>query len=334
MTLTLAELRDNYVFESTPQRHHLGALHVPFDQLVGNTRTESRLAGAIRRGERAALVGASGSGKSSVMAHVLGPTAEETAPLVIPLAAMPGSIVDSPSHLVDHLIATVARQATFGAKLDPAAELADRSETVTTTNRGGLAAGWGWIKGDLAREVKRQTEIEHTASFADKADVLAQVLDAIAGEGLYPVLVFDDTDRWLSNGGPDLVRRFFGEGLRWLLELPTGLAVAVHPSYFDTTPQAELLQYLDTQINIPRLESPEAIESIYKRRVQQFAEIEDPNLAPVIDAAAFSAIHAVYELTSSLRRAIHVTHTAVHDALDAGDQQLSARHIAASANAG
>jgi len=334
MTLTLATLRSDYVFESTPQRHDLGALHVPFDDLVGNTRTETRLKGAIRRGERAAIIGASGSGKSSVMAHVLGPTADGVAPLIVPLAAMPGAIVDNPSHLVDHLVATVARQATHGSTLDPVAATADRTETTTTTNRGGLAAGWGWIKGELAREVKRQTEIERTATFADKTDILAQVLNTITANNLYPVLVFDDTDRWLSDGGPKLVNKFFGEGLRWLLELPAGLAVAVHPNYFDDTPQAELLQYLDTQITIPRLESAAAIESIYARRIEQFTQIDNPDLTTVIDAEAFNAIHHIYDTTASLRRAIHVTHIAVHDALDAGDHKLSERHIVASANAG
>jgi len=334
MTLTLATLRDNYVFESTPQRHDLGALHVPFDDLVGNARTETRLNGSIRRGERAALIGASGSGKSSVMAHVLGPAAAGVAPLIVPLAAMPGSTLDTPSHLVDHLIATVARQATHGATLDAVAETADRTETTTTTNRGGIAAGWGWINGELAREVKRQTEIERNATFADKTDILAQVLDIITTNSLHPVLVFDDTDRWLSDGGPKLVNQFFGEGLRWLLELPAGLAVAVHPNYFDTAPQAELLQYLDTQITILRLESAASIESIYTRRIEQFTLIDNPDLTTVIDTEAFNAIHHIYDTTSSLRRAIHVTHTAVHDALDAGDHKLSERHIVASANAG
>ena len=73
MTLTLATLRDRYVFESTPQRHNLAALHVPFDHLVGNERTEARLRGAVQRNESSAVIGASGSGKSSLIAHVLSP---------------------------------------------------------------------------------------------------------------------------------------------------------------------------------------------------------------------------------------------------------------------
>ena len=332
MTLTLETLRDRYVFESTPLYGNLGALHVPFDELTGNRRTETRLHGALRRNERSAVIGASGSGKSSVMAHVLNPLAAGIAPLVIPVAAMPAATVDSPAHLVDHVVATVARQASAGVDVD--AELANRTETTTTTRKGSLAAGWGWIKGDLAREVKRQTEIDRTATFADKNDVLRQVLEIIAADDLQPVLVFDDTDRWLTEVSAGLVRQFLGENLRWLLEFGTGIVTAVHQSYFDVAPQAELLQYLDTQITIPQLTDPTAIAAIIRRRIELYAEIETPDLAAVIDPDALVAIHNTYAATGSLRRAIHVCHTAVHEALDAGDSSLTANHITAAAHAG
>lgn len=97
MTLTLATLRECYVFESTPQRGNLAALHVPFDQLTGNDRTETRLLGAVHRNEPSAVVGASGSGKSSVIAHVLNPVTEDVAPLLVPVAAIrPSPLIHQP----------------------------------------------------------------------------------------------------------------------------------------------------------------------------------------------------------------------------------------------
>ena len=333
MTLTLATLRDRYVFESTPQRHNLAALHVPFDRLVGNERTEARLRGAVQRNEPSAVIGASGSGKSSLIAHVLSPVAEDVAPLVVPVAAMPADTVDAPPHLVDHLVATISRQA-HAAAIDIGAELANRTETVTTTRRGALGAGWGWIKGDLAREVKRQTETQHTASFADKTDVLLRVLETIVADELQPVLVFDDTDRWLNTHSARLVQQFFGENLRWLLDLGANVVAAVHPAYFAIAPQADLLQYLDTQIPIPHLTDPASISSIITRRVELYADLQKPDLSCVITDNALTAIHRVYNKTTSLRRAIHVSHTAVHEALDAGDTRLTANHITAADNAG
>ena len=111
MMLSLKALADSYVFESSPSRRDLGVLHVPFDQLTGGDRTEARLDASIRRCERVALIGASGCGKSSAIAHVIGPTAEGIAPVCIPLAAAPSQTVDTPEHLADHLLTTFIRLA-------------------------------------------------------------------------------------------------------------------------------------------------------------------------------------------------------------------------------
>ena len=61
--------------------------------------------------------------------------------------------------------------------------------------------------------------------------------------------MFDDTDRWLHTNSAGLVQQFFGENLRSLLGLGANVGAAVHPAYFAIAPQADLLQYLDTQIH-------------------------------------------------------------------------------------
>ena len=146
--------------------------------------------------------------------------------------------------------------------------------------------------------------------------------------------MFDDTDRWLNTHSAGLVLRFFGENLRWLLDLGANVVAAVHPAYFAIASQADLLQYLDTQIPIPHLTDPASIGSIIGRRVELYADIQNPDLSYVITDSALAAIHRVYNKTTSLRRAIHVSHTAVHEALDAGDTHLTANHITAADNAG
>ena len=77
----------------------------------------------------------------------------------------------------------------------------------------------------MARQVTHQTKLEARANLVDKADALAKVLEIVSAEGLQPVLVFDDTDRWLRNGGTKLVESFFGEGVRWMFDLG-----GAHPS--------------------------------------------------------------------------------------------------------
>lgn len=333
MSLTLRLLADRYAFESSPTRHDLGALHVPFDELMHAGQTEARLGASVRRGEPVALVGASGSGKSSVIAHVLGPLAEGVAPLFVPLAAMPSETIDTPSHLADHLLATMTRLAALAAaRIDQ--DLAPGTTTVAKTRRVGGGVGLGGMKVEIARQVTHQTQLETRASFTDKTETIAQVLEIIAGEDLQPALVFDDTDRWLSEESARVVEGFFGEGVRWMLELPAALIVAVHPHYFRTFPQDELLQYLDTRIMIPRLESIAAIDAILRRRIEQYADVADPDLLDVLDPDASAAILDVYMESGSLRRALQVCHIALHDALSDIVPRITARHIRAASNAG
>ena len=333
MSLTLRLLADRYAFESSPTRRDLGALHVPFDELARPGQTEARLDDAVHRREPVALIGASGSGKSSVVAHVLGPLAEGVAPLFVPLAAMPSETIDTPSHLADHLLATITRLAgSAAARIDE--DLAPETTTITKTSGGSVGLGWSWLRGEMARQVTRQTKLESRAGFIDKTDALAQVLEIISDEHLQPALVFDDTDRWLSDQTAQLVERFFGEGVRWLLELPAALIVAVHPHYFRPVPQEELLQYLDTRITIPRLDSAGAIDAILRRRIEQYADIVEPDLAHVLDPDTSAAVLDVYLEAGSLRRALQVCHTALHDALSDSVPRITAHHIRAASNAG
>ena len=333
MTLSLQSLADAYAFESSPTRADLGVLHVPFDELVDSGRTEARLDASIRRREPVALIGTSGCGKSSVIAHVLDPTAEGIAPVYVPVAAAPAHTVDSADHLADHLLTTLFRLAEpVVARVEP--DLA-RSTTTTTRVRRGRAGFVGrWFGADVAREVRHQTQTERNATLSDKTEALIQALVTIADGHLVPVIVFDDTDRWLSDENTPLVASFFAEGVRWLLELPVALVVAVHPHYFEVTSQTELLRFLDTRIKIPRLESATAVDAILRRRIQRIVGASKPNLTDVLASDASAAVLAVYQKSGSLRRALQVCHTALHDALSDGANQISARHVVAAANAG
>ncbi len=333
MPLTLETLAENYVFESSPTRHDLGAFHVPFDDLMEGSNTEVRLRNGTMRREPTALIGTSGSGKSSVIAHVLGPLAEDLAPLVVPLAAVSSDVIESPDRLADHLLDMIRRIANSDARRFDS-ELETGTTTITRTQRGGVGFRWRWLSGDLAREVQRQVQIETRATLVDKTDVLTKALEAVAVQELQPVLVFDDTDRWLGNSGSEMVGRFFGEGLRWLLELPASLVVAVHPRYFELASRPEVMQYLDTQIEIPRLDKSSAIEAILSRRVETCAEINNPNLSQVLLPGASEAILNVYKMSHSVRRALHVCHTALHEAISDGAPMIGPRHIMAAANAG
>lgn len=333
--MRLEDLQRSSVFQATPPAVDLGPLHVPFDELMGTTATEGALAGAVERGEPAALIGKSGSGKSSSIAHVLSPAMVSIAPIVVPVAAVPET-VETPASLVAYLIGTVKRAAE-AASIPVDTDAVDATNTTSTTATRGarLAPSFRWLKGDLAKEVTSQTTIERKATFADKEDVLVASLETIKDHGLKPNLVFDDTDRWLGPNASKLATAFFGETARWMVErLRCGIVVAVHPSYFEMVSRPQLLQYFDTQIEVPVLDRRQAIEAILARRIEQYAEVSNPRIRDFIDEDASDALLAIYQETGSMRRSLQVCHGALHDAVAGGASTISAGHIIAASNAG
>ena len=99
-------------------------------------------------------------------------------------------------------------------------------------------------------------------------------------------------------------------------------------------PRDRLLQYLDTRITIPQLPTTAAIDAILRRRIERYAGVSDPDLPEVFAPDASAAILGVYREAGSLRRALQVCHTALHEAWSDGAPRLTARHIQAAANAG
>lgn len=333
MTLTLHQLDDNFVFESTPKRPHLGGFHVRFDDLIGNQRTEARLDKAIRNREPVALIGPSGSGKSSVIAFVLGSQAPSLAPMYVPVAAMPSGDIGTPTKLADHMLNTIAKFA--GPEGRSALEsVADETTTLTKSRRAGIGLGWRWLHGDLASEVERQIQLETRATLDDKADALGRVFAAIRAQKLRPVLIFDDTDRWLQGGLGGFTEYFFVECVRWLLDLTAPIVMAVHPTYLtDSNPQT-ILRHLDTQIRIPQVEDADGIGAILGRRIERRVGVDNPDVLEVLSHEALEAVLSVYRETGSLRRAIQVCHIALHEAISDSESTIGASHIRAAAFAG
>lgn len=83
----LERLRGEHAFDPAPDYLDLGSYHVPFDSLTGAQSFEAELSRAVRSGERVALVGPSGGGKSSVVASTFGPLEEGIAPIRVRVRA-------------------------------------------------------------------------------------------------------------------------------------------------------------------------------------------------------------------------------------------------------
>jgi hypothetical protein len=93
-------LRRDAVLDPTPLPEDLAALHVPFDQMLGDVRVEHALREAAAAAERIAVVGAMGAGKSSSpdLRADDGPTDSQRCRSPSPRRATRRSPIQAPSH--------------------------------------------------------------------------------------------------------------------------------------------------------------------------------------------------------------------------------------------
>ncbi|MDQ3935974.1 MAG: hypothetical protein M3340_15240 [Actinomycetota bacterium] len=103
-------LRERHAFNPKPQPADFAVLHVPFDSLGAGRHTEIALERAARAGERVALIGGSGVGKSSVIAHVLG-FGSGFAPVWLSVANESTEVATEASRFAAHAVQVLARYA-------------------------------------------------------------------------------------------------------------------------------------------------------------------------------------------------------------------------------
>ena len=335
----LIRLQEAHAFDHAPLRRDLGVYHVPFSELIPGKNPEVILAGVARRGERAAVVGQAGSGKSSLIEHVLGPSTPGIAPIAVPVFAEPYEIVTKVQAVAGLIIQTLADHADLGDE-ERATALAAASEKRTVPRRRrvtGFSLGGSWMGASLQVEVKRQVpssaELPRTAQAT--LEVLEQLLAAIQKDGYTPVLVFDDTDRWFRTVGGaishhDLALAFFGTVLPELRQLSAGMVVAAHNTYMENPAVADQLRStVEIPINIPTLSSARALGQVIRSRVVAHTCPDDPASAPPLTTVIQdSAVHRLQELYStefhfSLRDVIRTMHVAVTEACNGGYDTLT-----------
>lgn len=333
----LRHLADRYAFDGTPRFIDLGVYHVPFESMVGDASIEGQLRDFAERGERIALIAESGGGKSSLVSHVLGPTAESVAPIIVPVHAL-GSEAASAGRVADAILGHLGRQvrATDGVTEPGAAPVGDKREVVSRRSSiHGADVGWRWLRGSAARQVELQIGLSHPIPLDEKFESVFQVLQAIHADSLMPVFVFDDTDRWIDHSQSETVVGFFGDAIRWLTEMPASVVVATNSRYLESTDAPALLEYLDTRIEIPRVPSSRQLRRILERRVESNLDTESESwdLGEVVSDSAVGELFRAYETGVSLRRVLQLAHIALKEAVDASDETIEGHHIQAALQA-
>lgn len=330
--MTLADLHSAHAFEPAPRRSNLHRLHVEFDSLTGSPACEAPLLAALMSGQRVALVGASGSGKTSVAESVLGPLREGVAPIHVPVAIEDPRIATNPSDFARHVVALVRRWVTQGLPRNAGAAARVGSRAGGRAQRVTVAPSWMGAKVELGLELRQAVE-DDPATGGERVEQARQLLDIIEANGLRPVLVLDDTDRWLSDSWADsqeLRAGFFGKVVRVLAEeLDSAAVVAVHPTYLTDPDYQAATGFLDARVEVPLLPGPEAVGRLLARRVE-VALGHDDGCGGYVTDAALGVLFDHYRSAPNVRVAVlHVAHLALTLAVDDGFTSIDEPHIRA-----
>jgi hypothetical protein len=338
----LLEVEISRALEATRRFEDLAFYHVPFDELNGDKHTESSFTRFVANGERVVIVGASGSGKSSVISSVLGPLAtelpEQIVPLRVPVAAESDKTVTEPGALARHLVRYVTRWASrdrFSREEQQEFErgVADATRRAAGKKTREFHVGLPlWLaKAEFARQVQETgDEYETRGSPSDAVEYLKRMVALFESHELLPVLVFDDSDTWLNIAGLDrstVANEFFMRSVRMLCkEVPTGLVIAVHEHYLELAGYREASKLLSAEIRVPRLiDGREGIETILRDRLAM-AEVK-AQLEEVIEPDAMDPLAKHYEGGKTIRDVLRVGQRALQHSLSDGTERISSQLI-------
>ena len=274
-------------------------------------------------------MGSSGSGKTSVTEWVLGPLREGVAPIHVPVSIEDPAIATSPSEFARHVVGLVRRWVTQGLPKDSGRASRIGDTAPNRSQRFTLAPSWMGAKVELGYELKQAVDDEPSTA-GQRIEQARQLLDIIEAKELRPVLVLDDTDRWLSPSwanSQEVRSGFFRKVVRVIAEeLDTAAVIAVHPDYLLDPDYQAAAGFLEARVDVPHLPDATAVGHLLARRARVALDRDD--VTSLVTAAACDALYDHYSTSPNVRVAIlQVAHLALTLAVDDDSTSIEEPHI-------
>ena len=330
----LREIRARGAFRE-PQFVDLGLAHVPFDTLTGEDSVEGPMLDAVSAGSSAAIVGARGGGKSSVLAWLCRQLPDDHVAIRVPVVGM-----DDPSDpaVLGSVALGAALEAARANEVDVSGDQREAIESARAddfirrpgrTSAGGKLGG-GPVPVEVSAQLK-SLEIEYSRGRqpVDRLYGLDRLLGIFNHHGRVPVLVLEDTEAALGTGVDEATRdRFFSNSLKLLVrEIETPTIIAVQDHFTELDAYAELRPYL-FEATIPSLaaRTVDGLRAILAHRLEFFGI--ETSIEDLIADEALSALAALYdEKNGSIRHVLAALEGAAATAIDSDATRLEAGYV-------
>jgi hypothetical protein len=328
----IAALAEQAVFRPRSRLWELHELHIPFDTLAHSHHYEQQATTRITQGTCVAVIGASGTGKSSVIAWICSQLPANHVALRIPVTGVedPGSVGEvarlALSITLDEIILETRDQDQL--------EQARADATAASRTPVGVSAKLGG--GPIPAEVNVSTASlrqEFTHNRLDGDYLLAlngRLVPILSDAGITPVFVFEDTEATV--GGADNRQRaeaFFAGPLSAFvdqIDAPTLVAVQTHLT--DGSRAFARLAPVLERLTIPLLDryARQVVNSILARRIE-LANLNQ-SITALFDGPALDGLASFYRQSSGdLRRLLAAAHEAAEHATTDQADTIGLAHI-------
>lgn len=319
-------LADSHAFNARPRSQDQRQVYVPFDELVETPSVERRLNDLVGAGSRVGLVGRTGSGKSSLLEHVL--TRHPFARVGVPVSLDQERVAREPKLFAQHLVHALSRFGEASARQEQEERIYAMS-----SERDELRRVPGLLQGEAAFEfASSAARIDVNRPAAEVVQQAGRLFDLLRASELQPVLVVDDSDKWLGAATEPMIADFFGRVLPWIAELGTAIVVALQPAPYlhsRSYREARKAGVPERELEMPVLTEPQQLGRILAKRAE-VAGVDEP-LAGLFTDGAVAALFEYYsgEGEYSLRKTLNAANCAVDLAAEAGAVAVDEALVAA-----